>query len=168
MCFATDTAKHSCQPAQHCHAEAGDLFGGEQQPTTTFYALQLAVTLAAGAALMVLPSAIVEAPEPMYSAETLMRRFCGCEAAVLMAAVNWVLLQASKRRRLGASTFKLLNGAVGGVNCLVRPRLLHRLLHRLLCRLLHILLNRLLHRLLDRLLHILLHRLLHRFPNGPQ
>lgn len=59
----------------------------------------------------------------MFSAETLMRRFCGVEAAGMLAVVNWVLWQATNRGRLGASTFKTLNATASAVNLFVRPSL---------------------------------------------
>lgn len=56
------------------------------------------------------PAATVESPEPTYTAETLMRRCSGVNAALLLGTVNYLLLSAAQRGRLGASTFRALNG----------------------------------------------------------
>lgn len=62
----------------------------------------------------------MEAPEPSYTAETLMRRSSGVGVGILGAAVNWLLLGAAERGRSGASTFVQLNGTLGIVNIAVR------------------------------------------------
>jgi hypothetical protein len=80
----------------------------------------MALALTAGALLTTLPASVVEAPEPLYSAETLMRRGVGVFAFLLIGGPNFLLLGASQRSRLGASTFKVLNGAIAGVTALVR------------------------------------------------
>jgi hypothetical protein len=96
-----------------------------------FYRLQMALTLTVGALLTTLPAYVVESPEPLYTAETLMRRSAGLFAFILVGGANFLLLGASQRDRLGASTFKALNGATAGVTalvCFALSRRLHRIL----------------------------------------
>jgi hypothetical protein len=88
-------------------------------PLTQFYRIEGALTLAVGALLILLPATVLEAPEPSFTAETLMRRVSGVNAGVLLTTVNWVLLDASGRARLGASTFKVLNITTGATVALV-------------------------------------------------
>lgn len=91
------------------------------QPLKAFYQSQLVLALLAGLALIALPAVIVEAPEPSYTAETLLRRSSGVGAGVAGATAVWSLLGAAGRGRLGASTFVQLNGTMGIVNIAVRP-----------------------------------------------
>lgn len=77
-----------------------------------FYQSQALLALLVGTLLIILPSAIVESPEPTYTAETLMRRASGIAAAVGSGTANWLLLSACRRGRLGASTFRALNTAI--------------------------------------------------------
>ena len=85
-----------------------------------FYRAEMLLALLVGATLVALPAVIAEAPEPTFTAETMMRRVSGAQAGVLVATVNWVQLDAAKRGRLGASTFKLLNTGLCFSTVLVR------------------------------------------------
>lgn len=89
------------------------------KPLQTFYQSQLVLGLLVGVLLVALPSVIVEAPEPNYTAETLMRRCSGLGAAIPGATVIWSLMGAANRGRLGASTFVQLNLTMGIVNVAV-------------------------------------------------
>lgn len=90
------------------------------KPSTFFYRLQMLTAFLVGIGLVFLPASIVESPEPTYTAETLMRRISGFDAALFLATANWVLADASKRDRLAASTFRTLNFTLAGVTVLVR------------------------------------------------
>ena len=85
-----------------------------------FYRAEMLLALLVGVTLVALPAVIAEAPEPTFTAETMMRRVSGAQAGVLVATVNWVQLDAAKRGRLGASTFKLLNTGLCFSTVLVR------------------------------------------------
>lgn len=84
-----------------------------------FYQSQLVLALLVGIALVALPAVIVEAPEPSFTAETLMRRASGLGASILGTTAVWSLLGAAARGRLGASTFVQLNLTMGIVNATV-------------------------------------------------
>jgi hypothetical protein len=100
-------------------------------PLRLFYRSQIVLGLAVGVALLALPAALVEAPEPTFTAESLLRRCTGAAAATVASTANWCLLSAAARQRLEASTFLQLNATIGLVNCAVR-RLLDLLLALLL------------------------------------
>ena len=91
------------------------------KPLPTFYQSQLVLGLLVGFALIALPATIVEAPEPSFTAETLLRRCSGVGASVMGGTAIWSLLGAAARGRLGASTFVQLNATLGVVNVAVRP-----------------------------------------------
>ena len=75
-----------------------------------FYRIETLIAIVAGVLLAFAPAAIVESPEPTYTAETLMRRCSGVNAALLLGTANYLLLSAAQRDRLGAGTFRALNG----------------------------------------------------------
>lgn len=118
-CGAVRDGAHLTDPAA---AAALTVWDNPVQPLPLFYRSQALLALAVGLLLILLPSAIVESPEPTYTAETLMRRASGAAAAVSSATANWLLLSACQRGRLGASTFRTLNTAICVTNAAVRPR----------------------------------------------
>ena len=108
-------------PSPHATVPAAiTAFDSPVQPLPAFYQAQALLGIAVGALLILLPSAVVESPEPTYTAETLMRRASGVSAATAAAVANWLLLSACRRGRLGASTFRTLNTAICATNATVR------------------------------------------------
>lgn len=99
---------------------AADFSQVESNKVSLFYQSQLALFIIVGIALVLLPASVLESPEPNFTGETLMRRVAGVEALWLQGTVASVLLDASKRDRLGASTFKALNRASAASTLLVR------------------------------------------------
>ena len=88
--------------------------------TPSFYRSQMVLALLIGTLFIAAPAAILEAPAPTFTAQTLLRRVVGIDVAVLLSTAQWVLLEASERDRLYASTFRKLNFTVSAATVVVR------------------------------------------------